>query len=669
MTELHAGAETDALGSRLPAEPSRTEPDPDGPGVGAGDPAAATLDEAPLEAPAVAPAEPTDGRDVALGATSVASAPPAESLGLPAEEPPAEVPPTAEGPAAPTSPAEAPRRGPASDRPSVATWLARSLRAAGLRYAFTVPGESFLPLLDALDAVGVAVVATRHEAGAGFMAEAYGQLTGRPAAVIVTRAVGAGNLAIALHTAYADSTPLLAIAGQVERPFLGREAFQEADLVGTVGGLAKWAAEPAAVGELPALLDEGLRQATSGRPGPVLLSIPADLFDEPLEAPVLERPAVPSAGLRPDPVLVRSILQLLACAERPVILAGGGVLRARCSTDLVRIAELLRVPIVAAWRRGDVVPNDHPLYLGMAGHGAPATVRERLRTADALLVIGCRLNEVTTYGYEIPAPGTRWAHVDVEPRGGRAGLRPPDLALAVDARAFLRAAVNRLANGVLDAAVADARAERNARDRAAFEAASVIDGGDWTGPGVHPGRVVATLRRVLPDAAILVTDAGNFAGWAARGFRFRRPGTFLGPTSGAMGYAVPAAVAAALIHRDRPVVALVGDGGMAMTMAELETAVRERVRPIVVVFDNERYGMIRMHQDDRGDSTGVATDLGPVDFAAVGRALGGRGVRVEADGEFEPALREALAADRPTVLHLVLDRRWVSVNDHPFAAG
>lgn len=644
MTEQHAGAESETIGSRVPAEPrSRI------------DATSATVPPAPPPIEPAAPAtDSTDDRD------GHSAAPP--------PDPGEDRPPTA--PAVTTAETEpgAPRRRSEPEAPSsAAAWLARSLRAAGLRYAFTVPGESFLPLLDALDAVGVTVVATRHESGAGFMAEAYGQLTGRPAAAIVTRAVGASNLAIALHTAYADSTPLLAIAGGVERSLRGREAFQEADLVGTIGGLAKWAAEPAGAADLPDLVDEALRQATGGRPGPVLLSIPEDVFAEPLGAPLVERPPAPTAGLRPDPVLVRSILQLLACAERPVILAGGGVLRARCSTDLVRLAELLRVPIVAAWRRGDVVPNDHPLYLGMAGHGAPPTVRERLRNADALLVLGCRLNEVTTYGYEIPAPGTRWAHVDVAPRGGRAGLRPPDLALAVDARAFLRAALNRLANGVLDAATADARSERNARDRAAYEAASIVDAGEWTGPGVHPGRVVATLRRVLPDPAILVTDAGNFAGWAARGFRFRQPGTFLGPTSGAMGYAVPAAVAAALVHRDRPVVALVGDGGMAMTMAELETAVRERVRPIVVVFDNERYGMIRMYQDGATGARPVATDLGPVDFAAIGRALGGRGVRIERDVDFEPALREALTADRPTVLHCLVDRRWVSVNDHPFA--
>jgi acetolactate synthase-1/2/3 large subunit len=207
----------------------------------------------------------------------------------------------------------------------------------------------------------------------------------------------------------------------------------------------------------------------------------------------------------------------------------------------------------------------------------------------------------------------------------------------------------------------EARDANNASDRAAWEAAAQVDGGTWSGPGVHPGRVIATLRAALPDDAIVTTDAGNFGGWAARGFRFRRPGTFLGPTSGAMGYGLPAAIAAALVHRDRPVVALVGDGGLAMTMAELETAAREKVRVIALVFDNERYGTIRMYQDDRAGEA-VGTDLGPIDFAAVARACGARGVRVDAEEAFEPALRQALGGDRSTVIQLALDRRWVSVD-------
>ena len=547
---------------------------------------------------------------------------------------------------------------------TVGRLVAEALRTAGVRYAFMVPGESFLGLVDGLTAVGIRVIATRHEGGAAFMAEAHGNLTGRPAACVGTRAVGSSNLAIGIHTARQDSSPMFALVGQVERAHRGHEAFQEIDQVATIGGLAKWAAEPIDAADVPGILAEALQQVLDGRPGPVLLSLPEDLLDEP--APDDARIAVDRAGpARPSDSDIRTVIELLASAERPVILAGGGVLRARTSTDLLRFAELLQVPIVAGWRRADVVSNDHPLYLGMAGLGAAPSVWERLLSADAMLVIGSRLNEPTSWEDTIPGASTPWAWVDVDPHPPH-GPRPPELTVTADARTFLRAANDRLVGrAVLDAEKVRRRQQHNETDRAAWETSSAVDVGaeTWSGPGVHPGKVVTTLRDVLPDDAILTTDAGNFAGWAGRGFRFRRPGTFVGPTSGAMGYAVPAAIAAALVHRDRPVVALVGDGGMGMTMAELETATREGARIIVLVFDNERYGTIRMWQSRRGSGEGVGTELGPVDFVSIARGLGARGVRVERDGEFEPALRQALAEERSTVIHLVLDRAWVSVDE------
>jgi len=548
---------------------------------------------------------------------------------------------------------------------TVGRMVADALRRAGVRWAFTVPGESFLGLLDGLQGAGINVVATRHEGAAAFMAEAHAQLTGRPAAALGTRAVGASNLAIGIHTAYADSSPMFALIGQVPLANRGREGFQEVDLAATIGGLAKWAAEPRDVESAVAATGEAVSQAMAGRPGPVLLSFSEDLLDQmvPEElAPTVPRPTAD----RPTDDQVRDVLQLLACAKRPVILAGGGVLRARTSNDLLRLAELLRVPVIAAWRRGDVISNDHPLYLGMAGYGAPATVRQRLESADAMLVLGCRLNEITSYDWSIPAAGTRWAHVDVEPERPSTDLPAADLVVRSDARLFLRAAVSRLeSRGVLDAAGVDQRSAGNAEDRAAWEVATIIDGHPWSGPGVHPGRVIASLRRLLPDDAIVTTDAGSFGSWAARGFRFRRPGTFLGPTSGAMGYGLPAAIAAGLVHRDRTVVALVGDGGMGMTLAEIETAVRMGLRTIVLVFDNQRFGMIRGYQDRREGGSTVGTDLGPVDFAAAGRALGARSASVPEDGAFEPALRQALIADRPTVLHLTVDPRWENVDSRP----
>ena len=613
--------------------------------------------DAPVEAEpayADAPAEADAPEPAPAPASADAPEPASESTPEAAPEPSPEAAPE-------PSPEPVP---PAQDGPrTVGRFIADALRAAGVRYAFTVPGESFLGLLDAFEGAGIRVIATRHEGAASFMAEAHGQLTGRPAVCLGTRAVGGANLAICIHTAHQDSTPMFAVVGQVDRPFLGHEAFQEIDQVATLGGLAKWAAEPQAAGDIVSTMAEAVRQALGGRPGPVLLSLPQDLLDEPMPDEARLESARPAAP-RPTDQEVGAVIEMLASAERPVILAGAGILRARTSTELLRFAGLLQVPIIAAWRRADVISNDDPLYLGMAGLGAASSVRKRLEAADALLVIGARLNEPTTYGYTMPRTGLPWAHVDLVP-GQAAGSTAPTLTVTADAKAFLKAATERLlGRGVLDAARVAARQANNQTDRAAWEAATVVDADAWDGPGVHPGRIVASLRRVLPDDAILTTDAGNFAGWVGRGFPFRRPGTFLGPTSGAMGYGLPAAIAAALVHRDRPVVALVGDGGLAMSMAELETAVRVGARVVVVVFDNERYGTIRMWQERRGTGVGVATELGAVDFAAIGRACGARGVRVERDAEFEPALRAALTADRATVIHLTLDKAWLSV-DHP----
>jgi acetolactate synthase I/II/III large subunit len=551
---------------------------------------------------------------------------------------------------------------------TVAELVAATLRAAGVRMAFTVPGESFLPVLDALAAAGIRVVATRHEGAAAFAAEAYGQLTGRPAACLGTRIVGAANLAIGIHTATADSTPMFVLVGQVDRGLRGREAFQEVDLVGTIGALAKWAGEIDDPATAAATLEAAVRATVEGRPGPALLSLPEDVLDLPLPEGT-KVPVVRSHPEVPNPADVRAVLHFLAAAERPVILAGAGVLRARCSNDLVRFAEQLHVPVIASWRRGDVISNDHPLYLGMAGFGAPAAVRDRLAGADALLVLGSRLSEPTTSEYRVPALRQRWMHVDLEPRSAAVGFaEPPERAVRADARAFLRAANARLKEAVLVAAPVAVRDAHNAADRTAWEAATVVDADEWEGPGIHPGRIVTELRRLLPDDAIVTTDAGAFGGWAARGFRFRRPGTFLGPTSGAMGYGFPAALAAALVHRERRVVALLGDGGMGMTLAEVETAVREGAHVVAIVFDNERYGMIRDHQERAGSATAPGTDLGPLDFAAAARACGARGVRVDTDAAFEGALRTALAASGPTVIQLTLDRRWLHV-DRPATAS
>jgi acetolactate synthase I/II/III large subunit len=545
---------------------------------------------------------------------------------------------------------------------TVGSALAEGLARAGVKIAFTVPGESILGLLEGLAARRVRVVAARHEGSASFMAESVAQLTGRLAVCIGTRGVGASNLAIGLHAARADSAPVIAIVGQVRSSFRGREAFQEMDLVRAFEPIVKWAVEIKDPDETWAILERAIGAATRGRPGPVLISVPADVMDAMVAAPPAAEGKLPAGRAEhhadPDPSLVRKVLHLLADARRPLILAGAGVLRARSTDALVRFAETMRVPVVASWRRADVFPNDNPLYLGMTGNGAPSSVEERLQEADALLVLGCRLGEMTTFGYRIPGPGTRWAQVDLEPHGASS---KPEILLSADVATFLRAAQRVLNRAAFEATSLDERTAANAIDRARFEAATVVDAEAWDGPGVHPGRVVTTLARLVPADSIITTDAGDFGTWAARGLRFHRPGTFVGSTAGPMGYALPAAIGAVLARPGRLGVALAGDGGFAMTMADLETAVRERARLIVVVFDNSRYGAIWRAQDARGAAGGVGTRLGGLDFAAVAGACGALGLSVRTDDEFEPALLEAIEAGRPALLHLTVDPRWTTV--------
>ncbi|MFI5254174.1 MAG: thiamine pyrophosphate-dependent enzyme [Candidatus Limnocylindrales bacterium] len=541
--------------------------------------------------------------------------------------------------------------------------VAETLVESGIEFAFTVPGESFLGLLDALHDTPIRMVATRHEAGAGFMAEAVGQLTGRPALCLATRAVGAANLAIALHTAAQDSTPLVAVIGQVPREFRGREAFQEVDLVATFGGLCKAAIEVDDPGRLAAETARLIGLARAGRPGPVLLALPEDVLDVALDGPAVARAPEPDRP-RPAPAEVAAVLDALAAARSPVILAGAGILRSGrdAQAALVRLAAATETPVVAGWRRGDVFPNAHRLYLGMTGYASPAVVRERLLGADLLLVIGSRLSEVASYDYVVPGPGTRLIQVDIAP-GFSGDRRPPDLAVRADASAFLEAALAVLAR---QPPAADALAGRRAANdaaRADFLAAIAIPVPSSPDPrGIHPAAVASALRAHLPAGAIVTTDAGNFSGWAARYVPLPQDARFLGPTSGAMGYGLPAAIGAAVAAPGRTVVALAGDGGFAMLMAELETAVRERLRLVALVHDNGMYGTIRMHQEGAHAGRVVATDLGPIDYAAVAEACGARGLRAERDDEVPGVLEAALAGDGVTVVHLHTDPRALSVD-------
>jgi acetolactate synthase-1/2/3 large subunit len=490
------------------------------------------------------------------------------------------------------------------------------------------------------------------------MAEAFGKLTRRPAVCMGTRMVGGGNLAIGIHTAHQDSSPMLALLGQVSTADRHREAFQEAELADAFAAIAKWAVEPPRADRLGELTLRGARLAISGRPGPVVISLREDLLAE--EAPeFVAEPFVPPRPA-PDPRRVDEALALLRQAERPIMLLGGGVLAARASELFVKLAEAEQIPVTAAWRRPDVFPNDHPLFLGHGGLGAPRAIVGRLLDADVILAVGTRLNEMTSQGYRVPAEGTRIIHVDLWAEG-LGGHRPADVPIQSDAALFAEALLNAASAKPAAQDVLDRRRARNEAGRAAYDAQSTPQRGRARPGFVDQQAIAAHLRSTLPPDAVVTTDAGNFGGWPARYLRWRLPGTFLGPSSGAMGYSVPAAIAARLARPERPVVSLVGDGGFLMTGLEVETAVREKIPIVVLVYDNSQYGTIRMHQEREHPGRPIATALGPVDFAALARALGAEGITVRDEQEFSPLLASALQSDRPTVFHLHVDPEQISV--------
>ena len=534
--------------------------------------------------------------------------------------------------------------------------IVRALEDAGVRHCFGVPGESFLGVLDALYDSSITMVSTRHEGGGSFAATGYARTSGEIAVCFGTRAVGTANMAIGVHNARQDSLPMIALAGEVNRSFAGREAFQEIDLVAAMTPLAKWAVRIPAAEQVPEIMAKAISRASSGRPGPVFVSVPQDVCDEGSEAS--PRAATPITAAYPDPGALPVLLDALLTARRPLIFAGGGLYRSPQALDLlVRFAERTQIPVVTSWRHHDEFPNDHPLFLGCTSLGAPSTVWERLADTDVMLVIGNRMQENSTNGYTYPLTTTRLLQVDVDP-AAFINHRSPELAVFADAGAALSGLIEQLPDPV---PFVHERHDHNQADRQRFEDATVIPEAPLTGAGVPYAHVMRVLSDTLTPETIIASDAGNFYGWLARYYRFRRVRTYLGPASGAMGFGLPSAIGAKIARPGTPVVSLSGDGGFAMTMSELETAARHGADVVAIVLDNARQGTIRMHQEARFPGRVIATELGATDLASVARGLGLGGYLVQDRSDFEPALRSALSSGRPSVIQVRMDRDQLSV--------
>ncbi|CAN5354748.1 thiamine pyrophosphate-binding protein [soil metagenome] len=524
------------------------------------------------------------------------------------------------------------------------------LADAGVRRCYTVPGESFLGLIDAVEQhPRMRLVSARHESGAGFMAEADAKLTGTPALVAATRGPGASNLAIAVHTARQDSTPMVVVLGQVDSAHSAREAFQEVDLTAFYAPITKWATTATRADRLPELVAQAVRVATSGRPGPAMVAVPADLFDAPVDPGAVRLPGT-ADPVEPalSPADRDRIAGLLATAERPVVIAGGGTRAAR--PQLVRVAERFAVGVYTGFRRQDVFPNSHRLYLGHLGLGTPPTTLHALGRADVVLVVGCRLGEVTTQGYRLPSDESVVAQIDVD-------------SAVVGAVVPVRVGAVADAGGALGALARAAPATPPPRDwqsaHRAWQASTEAPTAP-AGSGVHPAAVIRAMAETLPADAVVANDAGNFSAFLHRYWRYDRPHTQLAPTSGAMGYGVPAAVGAKLARPDRVVVAVVGDGGLLMTGHELETAVRCDAPITVVVFQNGLYGTIAMHQARSVGRTAGVRISGPLDLAAYARGLGARGVTVDDPDALPEALADAVGADTATLVDVRTDPDVIS---------
>lgn len=536
------------------------------------------------------------------------------------------------------------------DRRGGGQLIVESLRQHGVDLAFAVPGESYLEVLDALvDPPEVKLITCRQESGAAFMAEAYAKLTGRTGVAMVTRGPGACNAAIGVHTAFQDSTPLVLLVGQVGLAHQGREAFQEIDYRRMFAPVAKHALQIDQVERIPEQIAQAFHIARSGRPGPVVVALPDDMLR--CRAAV----APPRAGKRiapaPDFEDLAQLRCLLAGAARPMIIVGGNW-SDEAALALAAFATANRVPVACAFRRQDIVNNDLPCYIGDLSTGPSPDLLARVRAADLILAIGTRLGEITTQGYSLlTPPDIGKVLIHVHPSAEELGrVFRPDLAIA--------ASVDRFAVALADLPpIPDpVWSDWAAAARAAFE--------DWQTPPPSPsaldlGACMRHLRDSLPESAIVTVDAGNFSGWPQRFLRWRRPGRLLGPISGAMGYGIPAGVAAALVYPKRTVVTCVGDGGFLMTGQELATAMQHGARPIILVFDNGMYGTIRMHQEQRFPGRISGTTLTNPDFAAYARSFGAFGASVATTDAFAPAFAAARAHvqahDGPAVLHLKMD--------------
>jgi len=531
--------------------------------------------------------------------------------------------------------------------------LVDALKIHGVDTAFGVPGESYLDVLDALHDSDIRFIINRQEGGAAFMADAYGKMTGKPGICFVTRGPGATNASIGVHTAFQDSTPMILFIGQVGSDFIDREAFQDIDYRRMYGQMAKWVTQIDRADRMPEYIARAFQIATSGRPGPVVLALPEDMLTT--RAAVADTRCYQPVQASPSAAQIDSVRAMLASAKKPLLLLGGGGWNAQACADIQRFAEANQLPVSCAFRFQDLLDNEHPHYIGDVGIGISPKLATRVREADVILAIGPRLGEMTTSGYSIlqsPVPAQRLIHVhaDAEELGS---VYQAELMInsGMPQVAAMLAAMQPVDASAWKHTVAEARAELKAwqQQPAIFQ--------DGKAP-LDLWQVVQQIDQLAPHDVIITNGAGNYATWAHRFHSYGGVRTQLAPTSGAMGYSVPAGVAAKIIDPSRTVITFAGDGEYMMNGQELATAVQYQAGVIIIVFNNAMFGTIRMHQEREYPGRVSGTTLHNPDFAALAVAYGGAGEVVTETAQFAPALQRALSYTRENKLPAVIELRY-----------
>ncbi|MBI3196536.1 MAG: thiamine pyrophosphate-binding protein [Rhodospirillales bacterium] len=536
----------------------------------------------------------------------------------------------------------------AHPRRSGAQVLIDQLRIHGTDTIFGVPGESYLAALDALYAQrnSIRYVICRQEGGASNMAEAYGKLTGKPGVCFVTRGPGATNASIGLHTGFQDSTPMILLVGQVARETSDREAFQEIDYRRMFGQMAKWVVQVEDARRIPELVSQAFHTALNGRPGPVVMALPEDMLTDEVE--VADAGPYRIARGAPSAADMATLRQMLEAAHKPMVIVGGGGWSAQACADIKAFVEANDLPVAASFRNQDLIDNRHPNYVGDLGVGVGPALGKRIKECDLILAVGPRLGEATTGGYtliDLPVPKQKLVHVHA---GAEELGRVYQATLPINSGMANFAAAARAMKPV------DGKRWKAATAAGHAEYLDNIKPGPLPG-AVNMGEVIAWLNKRLPDDAIVTNGAGNYAAFLHRFFQYRGFKTQLAPTSGAMGYGVPAAVAAKVAEPGRMVVSFAGDGCFLMNGQEFATAVQHGANVVIVVVDNGMYGTIRMHQEREYPTRVHGTELKNPDFAAYARAFGGHGETVEKTADFEAAFERALASGKPAIVHVKTD--------------